>query len=274
MVRRPRVEGAHFAADHHGNDLVRRQLGGLGSSHGAAVPEHRDPVRDLEHLLQAMADVDAGHAGGLELEQQAHEARGVGLGEGGGGLVQDEDPRLLGQRLADLHQLLLADAELLDRARGVHLETHELQRGLRVLAHHVPADEAGAHGLAAEGEVLHHRQLGHQGQLLGDERDAVMLGVPEGLEAHRRPVQEDLASISPPGVDAAERLDERALARAVLAAEDVDLALLQRERHAVQGAHAREVLGDVAELEQRHRGRYCFGHCSLGRSRQMSSSLW
>src|SRR5262249_61018870 len=112
------------------------------------------------------------------------------------------------------------------------------------------------------------------GALLGCERDAVALRVLEGLEAHGSAVEQDLAAVGAEGVDPAEGLDERALARAVLAAQDVYLPLLEREGDAVQGAHAREVLGDVAQLEQRHDGGYGRGHCSLGRSRQMSSSLW
>ena len=195
LVGRARVERPHLAAHHHRDHLVRRQLLARGAPHGAAVAQHGDAVRDLEDLLQAMADVDARHAARAQLAEEAVEAGGVRLREGRRRLVEDEDARLLGQRLADLHELLLADAQLLDGAPGVDVEADHLQRGLRLLAHEVPADEPGPHRLAAEGEVLLHGQLGDEGQLLRDEGDAVVLGVPEALEAHRCAVEQDLAAV-------------------------------------------------------------------------------
>ena len=47
----------------------------------------------------------------LELAQQAEQVRGVAVVERRRRLVEDEQPHVLGQRLGDLHQLLLADAE-------------------------------------------------------------------------------------------------------------------------------------------------------------------
>ena len=48
----------------------------------------------------------------LEPAQQAEQVRGVAVVERGGRLVEDQQPDVLGQRLGDLDQLLLADAEL------------------------------------------------------------------------------------------------------------------------------------------------------------------
>ena len=56
-----------------------------------------------------------GDALGAEREQTIEQRRAVGLVEAGGRLVEDQQPHLLGQRLGDLHQLLLADAEIGDQ---------------------------------------------------------------------------------------------------------------------------------------------------------------
>jgi hypothetical protein len=62
--------------------------------------------------------------------------------------------------------------------------------------------------------------------------------------------QHDVTAVGARGVDAGEHLDEGALAGSVLAAKGQDLARLEAKRNPVQGTHAREVLGDGAELEE------------------------
>ena len=52
---------------------------------------------------------------GAELEQKVEQRRAVVLVEAGGRLVKDQKAHLLGQRLGDLHQLLLADADIGDQ---------------------------------------------------------------------------------------------------------------------------------------------------------------
>ena len=84
---------------------------------------------------------------------------------------------------------------------------------LRLLAHHVPVDEPGARGLAAEQQVLRHRQRGHESQLLRDEGDAVLLGVAQPAEGRDLSVQQDLAAVGARRVVAAEHLDQRATCR-------------------------------------------------------------
>ena len=56
------------------------------------------------------------------------------------------------------------------------------------------------------------------------------------------PLEVDVAAVLL--VDAGEDLDERGLARTVLAHERVHLARAQREVNVLQGLHAREVLAD------------------------------
>ena len=73
--------------------------------------------------------------------------------------------------------------------------------------------------------------------------DAPGLPEPDRLAGHRqRPVGID---------DAAERVQERGLARAVGADQAEDLAVVEREAHAVDRAHAPELHPDVLGVEQR-----------------------
>ncbi len=65
--------------------------------------------------------------------------------------------------------------------------------------------------------------------------------------------------------DAVDHLNQRRLARAVLAQQGMDLALADSEGHAIIGDHAGEALGDAANVEERRRQpcwRAFLGRCS------------
>ena len=70
----------------------------------------------------------------LQLAQQVEQVLGVVVVERGGRLVEDQQLDLLGQRLGDLDQLLLADAQLTDRGDRelVEADAREQGRGLGV----------------------------------------------------------------------------------------------------------------------------------------------
>src|SRR5262249_52799623 len=69
------------------------------------------------------------------------------------------------------------------------------------------------------------------------------------------------------GMDARQELDQRGLARAVLAAERVDLPGPQVEGDALERGHAAETLDDAPRLEDRPRG-------ALAHRRTSSSRRW
>ncbi len=102
--------------------------------------------------------------------------------------------------------------------------------------------------LAADPDVLGHRHVVHQVELLMDHGDAV-------LERVERRGQLDLLALQPEGagvgrVDAGDDLHQRRLAGAVLAHQRVDVAALQAERHVVERQHAGEGLADALDFEQ------------------------
>ena len=89
-----------------------------------------------------------------------------------------------------------------------------------------------AHDLAAQKDVLRHGHVGHLHQLLVDDGDAVFPGGVDVVDRHLLAFDEDLALLG--DVDAAQHLDQRGLARAVLAQQRVDLAGQQLEVHALK----------------------------------------
>lgn len=104
------------AADHAADDPV---LGRVRGPHvecldGAPVTDDRHRVGDPADLAQLVGDDDRGDALLLQLQDEIEEFAAVLVVEGRRRLVQDEQPHLLRQRLGDLHELLLAHADVGD----------------------------------------------------------------------------------------------------------------------------------------------------------------
>ena len=101
-------------------------------STGRAVAQDGDAVGDLGDLVQLVRDQDRGDALRLEARAAGRAAPALSLSlQARGRLVEDQQLDLLGQRLGDLDQLLLADAEVGDRASsGASLQA-DLRRAAR-----------------------------------------------------------------------------------------------------------------------------------------------
>ena len=85
----------------------------------AAVAQHGDRPRDLEHLLELVADEDRGLAVGREVADDAEQALRLLGRQHGRGLVEDQDVGAAEQRPQDLDPLQRPDARASDtRADG------------------------------------------------------------------------------------------------------------------------------------------------------------
>src|SRR4029450_11976859 len=97
-------------------------LGGIARprlAHDAPSTEHRDPIGDLEHLVELVADEDDRPPRLAELPQVAEQVLRLVRREDRRRFVEDEDLRTTVERLQDLDALLLTDREVLDdRSRG------------------------------------------------------------------------------------------------------------------------------------------------------------
>ena len=195
-----------------------------------------------------MADVDDADA---LLGQVAHDLEqllDLAVGDRGGGLVHDQYAAVEGDGLDDLHHLLLGDGQVVHLGGGIDAQVKPIQHLLGIADHGPVVHAEGAHGFAAQEDVFGHGHVRHLHQLLVDNGNAVVPGGIDVVDRHRLSVDEDLALLG--DVDAAQHLDQRGLARAVLPQKRVDLAGQQLEVHALQRLDAGKRLADVFHFEQ------------------------
>ena len=122
-----------------------------------------------------------------ELPDDLEQPLAFGRRQGGGRLVHDQDARLDRQRLGDLDQLLLADAQGCRRARpgsrSMPSRCSSARGGARLALRSTisPAMQR----LAAEEDVVGDGELGDEVEFLMDDGDAGGLRVADAGEAHR-----------------------------------------------------------------------------------------
>jgi len=216
---------------------------------GLAVAQDGDAVRHLHDLVQLVGNDDGGDAPLLELFDEAQQIFAVFLVERGGRLVEDEELHFLGQRLGDLHQLLLADAEMGHQRARIFVQPHKFKQLSGADDRLVPVDDEAPLAFVAEKNVFRYGQPGDEIEFLVDDDDAQLLALLDVPElAHFSPEQ-DFALIGAVGVDAAQHLHERGFPGAVLAAEGVDFAFPHLQVDVVQRRDAGKPLGDVAHFQ-------------------------
>ncbi len=111
-----------------------------------------------------------------------------------------------------------------------------------------PVEEAAADDLGAEEEILLDRHLRHQREVLEDGGDAEPPRLMHRFELDRRAAEADFAAAR--RLDAGEDRDQRRLAGAVLAEEDMHLAGAEIEIDAVEGEDAGILLADPDGLDE------------------------
>ncbi len=259
----------HVAAHHHARESDLVGLGRPGLPDDLPVSHDHDAVGRGHHLVELVGDEHHRqallHQGPDDLEQLADLLRR----QYRGGLVQDEDPGALVERLEDLHALLHADGEVHDARVRLDLEAVALRQLAHGVARLVEVDHATPGRLPAKHDVLGHRERLHQHEVLVDHADAQVDRLPGPPYPHRGPVDEYLARVG--SEQAVDDVHESGLARAVLAEQGHDLTRLKNERDVVVGDDAREDLRHAAQFENRHnkllpaRRGLAFRRCQRGR---------
>ena len=97
-------------ADHEG----KRDLRCLGGGSDAPVLQDRDAIDQLYHLVETVGDVENGAALRLQTSEKIVQARDLADAEGRRRLVENDHRGVGGERLGDLHDLLLGDREPAD----------------------------------------------------------------------------------------------------------------------------------------------------------------
>ena len=188
------------------------------------LPRARQAADDLEQLLRLL--------------WREHRGR----------LVQHEDVRVAVERLQDLHPLLLADRDVLDRRPGIDRQpvpVGDLLHPPLRLAH--VEHHAVVRWLLREDDVLRHRHHRNEHEVLVHHPHAGLDRGGRRAEPDGLALDQDLALVRV--VEAVEDVHQGGLARPVLAQERVYLALTEIEADVVVRDDAREPLGDVAHLE-------------------------
>ena len=221
-----------------------------------AAPQHRHPVAQVDDLGQLVADEHHRPALVPQAAQQGDQLGHLGGGQRGGGLVQDQHLGAPVEGLEDLHPLAGPDRKVPDPAAGIDAETVTL-RQLGDVAHGpVEVEQAApAQRLPPQHQVLGHREVADEAEVLLHHADAEVESVAGGVD-HHLPAG-DLDGARRGRGQAEQHLHQGRLPGAVLAEQAVDAGRLDREIHGVVGHHARVALGDAAHAHGRRPGRPC-----------------
>ena len=205
-----RIAVGHFAPHHALDDAALADFLGVAVDglDRRAVAQHGDRVGDFRQLVKLVRDHDRGDALRLELQQQVQQRVAVALVEARRRLVEDKQLDLLGERLGDLDELLLAHAKVGDQRLRRFPQADFLQQRTRSRKRLVPVEDAEPRRLVAEKHVLGDRQQRHQRQLLVDDDDAEMFAVGNAREAPLGAVVDNFALVGAVRIDAAQHLHQ------------------------------------------------------------------
>ena len=196
-----------------------------------------------------MGDDDGGHPLLLELQKQIQQGLGVLLVEGGGGLIQNQKARVLGQGLGNFDHLLLADADILDQRLGRLRQADDLQVPGGLGMGLVPVNREFLSLFVSQEHVFTDAHVGHKRQLLVDDDNAFALAVLDVGELAYFSFIYNVSRIAAKGIQTAEYVHQRGLAGAVLTHQGVDAASLDDEVDVVKRFDAGEFLRDPPHFQ-------------------------
>ncbi|MNQ97102.1 hypothetical protein D3C85_1127330 [compost metagenome] len=195
-----------------------------------------------------MADVEHGQALVALLFDDAEQLFCFPVGQGGSGLVHDQDAAFVHEGAGDFHLLLLGDRQGRDHGVGVETGAEVGQDGVRARAHFAALDgPERSFRLAAHEDVLRHRHVLGHAQFLVDQVDAQRACLARVADADRLAVENDLTGIR--RVHAREDFHQGALAGAIFAHHGMDFAAAHRQVHAAQRARGAKALLDAAHFK-------------------------
>ncbi len=238
----------HLASDHRPREPRLRRPRPGNRLDPLPAAEDRDPVGDLEHLVQLVADEDDRLSLALQALDDLEQLLRLLRSQNRRRLVEDQDLGAAVERLQDFHALLLADGDLLDSRVRIDREAERrreladtLRRGV------VVQQDAGVLRLLREHDVLRDGHDRDQHEVLVHHPDPELDRIFRRRDRDGLPAHQDLPRVG--RVEPVEDAHEGRLAGPVLPQQGVDLAALEVEVDLVVREHAREALGDPAQLE-------------------------
>ena len=243
----PQIHRLHLAV---GADRLRRALG-----EDLAPMQHGDAVRDRHHHAHVVLDDDERHRG----RQAAQEGRGLACllrRHPGGGLVEQQELGLGGERHGDLDEAPVAVGHRAHEVAGAREQSHPRERRIDRARRIVPRDAEARERApgAPHAPVDHERHVLAGGELGKDLRDLEGADHAEAEDGRRRgsrhvaPGEDDAARgrRQRPG----DEVEEGGLARAVRADDRAHLAPRDGEADAVHRGEAAEAPRQLPRLEE------------------------
>ena len=243
----------HLAADHAlDNPFLADRLASMivNGLDGSAVPDNGYFIRDVGDLVELMGNDNHGHSLFLKPKHQIQQRAGIFFIQGGCGFVQNQQFRVLGQRLGDFNQLLFAGADGLDLNLGAFRQTHHFQIFIRFGIGLVPVNGELVAAFIAQIHVFTDRHLRHQGQFLMNDDDAQFFGILDVGELADLSVVNDIPFVRSVGIDAAQNVHQRGFSGAVLTDQRVDFSFFHLKANVVERFHTREGLRDVSHFQK------------------------
>ncbi|MNH09872.1 hypothetical protein D3C79_693330 [compost metagenome] len=195
-----------------------------------------------------MGDEDEAHPLIPQVPHEGEEHLHLAGIQAGGGFIEDEDLGRQGDGPGDGHYLLHGDRIVTEGQGDIHLEAVSRHDGLGLPGHGGSVDETETAGLVADEEVVCHRHVGQQVDLLIDGANPQALGMGCVRGGDGDAIEFDAPAVGL--IDAGEGLDQGGLAGAVLAEQRHDLPPSQGEVHLMQGTHPGKGLADPAGVQQ------------------------
>ena len=184
--------------DHHVDELGEGRAAHFPCVDQPSIPQNRHDVADLEDLLQIVRDIEDPLPVFLKLSDHFKQLLPLGVIEGGGGLVNQEELAIGGKRFRYGNDLLVGDVELLDRKPQVDLHSHSLDELHRGAAHPSFIEEPRSEtNFVAEKDILDSAQGRHQIPALVDSGNSVATGFARGAYVSRFPIELNLALVRP-----------------------------------------------------------------------------
>ena len=250
-IRARRVEVRQLTSDHLGDDHIGGQFLGLPGADVLAVTHDRDFVADAKNFVHLVADVDDGNALGAQLVHDGEQRLDLGRRQRGGRLVEDQYLAVCGDRLGDLNQLHLGNAQGSELCVRIIIQMDFLQDLGRILIHLVVVDDGDGSvflgWVAPDVDILADGTLRDGLQFLVHHRNAAIQCIQRSLDLNLLPLINNLAFVHV--VDTEHTLHQGGLARAVLAHQCMDGAGFQFQLCVIQCLDAGERLDDITHLQ-------------------------
>ena len=165
--------------------------------------------------------------------------------------VQNKQLNVLAERFGDLHQLLLAHAQVGDQSIWILFQTDQGHDVLSLSALLIILDEDPLGDGIAQKDILSNRHVGLECQLLMDDNDSLALRISYAGELAGFALIDNASRIGSIWVDSRQHVHESGFTSPIFAADGEDLTLLDLDIDMVQCRDWTEGLYNVPHFQNR-----------------------